>query len=78
MLARPEDVEGGVEKSRRKILERAALTLAYILVGASVDAAASPDFPVLTGVDDVATIALVGAVLRAAEVFVGVRRAQRR
>lgn len=65
-------------KSRRKILTRAALTLAYTLLGAAVDAAASPDLPVLTGVDDIATIALVGALLRAVEVFVGIKLAKAR
>lgn len=67
-----------MEERRRKILVRAALSLAYTLVGAGVDAAASPDFPVAAGVDDVATIALVGAMLRALEVFVGIKLAERR
>lgn len=63
---------------RRKILARASLSVAYTLAGAAVDAAASPDFPVASGVDDVATIALTGAVLRALEVFIGIKLAGRR
>jgi hypothetical protein len=65
-----------MEGKRRKILVRAALSLAYTLVGAGVDAAASPEFAEALG-GDVATIALVGAMLRALEVFVGMKRATR-